>query len=74
MSGYFVVTHNGYDTQYFDTPAEVEKFINDTLEAHKDLKPRQIFRANGEDNRTEEPLPHCAGCSLSAFKLKEVTA
>lgn len=21
-----------------------------------------------------EPLPHCAGCSLSAFKLKEVTA
>lgn len=56
MSGYFVVTHNGYDTQYFDTPAEVEKFINDTLEAHKDIKPRQIFRANGEDNRTEEPL------------------
>lgn len=43
----FIVTHNGYDVEFFDTADEVEKYIADILAPHKDLNSKEIFRHYG---------------------------
>lgn len=50
----FVVTHNGYEVEFFDTADEVEKYIADTLVPHKDLNPKEIFRHYGSNTEPGE--------------------
>jgi hypothetical protein len=48
------VIHNGYTIELFDTAAEAEKYIFDRLAEYKDLCPKQIFQAYGNDNKADE--------------------
>ena len=50
----FRVMHNGYNIEYFDTAADAEKYIFDKLNEYKQLNPKQIFQAYGDDNQAAE--------------------
>ena len=50
----FRVIYNGYTVELFDTAAEAEKFVFDKLAEYKQLNPKEIFRAYGNDNHADE--------------------
>ncbi len=49
----FIVTHNGYKVEHFNTADEVEGYITGVLEKHKDLSPKEIYRGYAADNQAE---------------------
>ena len=49
MSNY-IVTRNGYTTEFFETLDAVKEYIANTLAQHQDLDPKEIFRCSGTDN------------------------
>ena len=61
----FIVTHNGYGVEYFESAEEVEAFIAKTLEPHKNLSPKEIYRGYAADN-------HADGKPYGDGKIKSV--
>lgn len=50
----YVLTHNGYTVEFFDTPEECEKYIANVLEQNKNLNPKEIFRHYGSNTEPGE--------------------
>lgn len=46
----YILTHNGYQMDFFNTLKEVEEHISTTLEEHKDLRPKEIYRGYNVNN------------------------
>lgn len=49
----YILTHNGYNREYFNSIDEVENYIADVLEKHRELKPEEIYRGYGIDNKAD---------------------
>jgi hypothetical protein len=48
------IIYNGYTIEHFDTAAEAEKFVLDKVGEYRQLQPKLIFHAYGNDNRADE--------------------
>lgn len=51
----YKVVYNGYTIKLFGSYDEVIKFMEEVLEEHKDLNPKEIYRGCAADNKASTP-------------------
>lgn len=51
----YKVTYNGYTIKFLKSYEDVVRYMEEVLEEHKDLHPKEIYRGYAADNNASNP-------------------